>query len=182
MGIERINFAKGLNMDLACANDETRPVMNCVHFENGFAYASDGHILVRNKIEECALLNDSQIEMLNGKNLHRDSYKQLIKYDTIIVSEDGIEAKKNGQTAFFYFDKTETKYPNAEAAIQNALNNPSAPMSQIGINTTYLIKLNKALFNSSACRYQFTGENSAIILQSLDSDSLGIIMPYQIMK
>lgn len=178
----RVNFNKGLRMDLACATDELRPAMNCIHFENGYAYASDGHILVKNFLSECTSIPEEQIEKLNGKNIHRDAYKQIIKYDEIIISEDGIEANKGEQKAFFYFDKTETKYPDAESVINMALNDPPVPVGEIGIKTELLIKMNKALYGSSGCKYQFKGENKNIVLQSIDTDSLGIIMPVYIMR
>lgn len=177
----RINFNKGLNMDLACATDELRPIMNCIHFENGYTYASDGYILVRNLLTECSTIPEEKIEKLNGKNIHRETYKEILKYDIIEVSDDGIEAKRNGETSFFYFSKIDGKYPDAEKVIQSALNMSSVAMSQIGLNTSYLIKLNKALYGSSACKYQFTGERTAVILQSLDTQSIGIIMPYELL-
>lgn len=46
---DKKNFNKKVKMHLACADDELRPALACIYFKNDFAYASDGHILVRNK-------------------------------------------------------------------------------------------------------------------------------------
>ena len=173
----RINFNKELRMDLACATDDVRPIMNCIHFENGYAYASDGHILVKNLLLECTSIPEEQIEKLNGKNLHRESYKELLKYDAIEISDEGIEATKNGEKIFFYFSNIDGAYPSAEKTLQSALNAPTVAMSQVGLNTDYLVKLNKALHGSNTCKYQFKGEGRPIILQGVESVSIGIIMP-----
>lgn len=174
----RVNFNKGLRMDLACAKDEVRPIMNCVHFKDGHAYASDGHILVKNFLLECTSIPEEQIEKLDGKNLHRESYKELLKYDVIEISDEGIEATKNGEKSFFYFSNVDGVYPNSEKVLQDALNASPVAMSQVGLNTDYLIKLNKALHGSNVCKYQFKGEGRPIILQGVESASIGIIMPY----
>lgn len=177
MAKSRVNFNKGLRMDLACAEDGLRPIMNCVHFKDGYAYASDGHILVKNFLSECTSIPEEQIEKLDGKNLHRESYKELLKYDVIEISDEGIEATKNGEKSFFYFSNVDGVYPNAEKVVQDALNTSTVAMNQVGLNTGYLIKLNKALHGSNVCKYQFKGEGRGVILQSVESVSIGLIMP-----
>lgn len=39
--MEKFNFTTKLHV--ACSDDELRPIMNCVHFVGGFAYASNGN-------------------------------------------------------------------------------------------------------------------------------------------
>ena len=50
MSKEKSNFATPLH--LACADDEIRPALECVHFIDGFAYATDGSILVKQSLKE----------------------------------------------------------------------------------------------------------------------------------
>ena len=66
------NFDKKVQMHLACSTDDFHPETQCVFFNNGYAYATDTHILVRNRISEISGLNESEIEALNGKFLHAD--------------------------------------------------------------------------------------------------------------
>lgn len=64
----RHNFNKDLRMDLACSrNDYFRPVFSYIHFKDGYAYACDTHILVKNKLSECSTFTDEEIEKLDGK-------------------------------------------------------------------------------------------------------------------
>ena len=86
----RVNFNKSLQMHLACATDSIRVVMEHIYFQDGFAYASDAHVLVKNDLSVCSSISQEQIEILNGKLLHKDAYKEILKYDVIDISEEGI--------------------------------------------------------------------------------------------
>ena len=86
-------------MHLACSKDNVfRRETECIFFNNGYTYATDTRILVRNRISEISGLNESEIEALNGKFLHADFYKDMLKYDSIMIAEDGIECKAKAMT------------------------------------------------------------------------------------
>ena len=174
--MDRTNFNKDVKMQCACSNDTLRPAMSCIYFKDGFAYASDAYILVKNSLQECSTISAAQIELLNDKYLPAKSYANILKYDDIIISEDGIEAIKDGNKVFFYFAK-DLKFPDAEKVIQESLNKPKVQSFEVGLNIDMLIKLNKALCGAEKCKLQFTGEGSAVILQSMEQSSVGIIMP-----
>ena len=91
MSEQKNNFDKKVQMHLACSKNELRKEMQCVYFKDGFAYASDGIILVKNRISEISGLEKHEVEALNGKFLHADLYKDMLKYDNIMIAEDGIE-------------------------------------------------------------------------------------------
>lgn len=47
------NFNKKVQMHLACSGDyHIKPEMCCIYFKNGFAYASDGHILAKTEFQK----------------------------------------------------------------------------------------------------------------------------------
>ena len=184
MSTIRINFNKKLKMHDACAKDELRPAMNHIYFEDGFAYASDGHILVKNKIEECSTIEIDQIEILSNKMLHRDHYKDILKYDVVEISDEGIEARKGAEKAFFYFATDDSmKYPSAEKLMQDTLNKQNVNTPRIGFKLEYLDRLRKSLHDSDSCEFRFKGDslNTTVILESAsDNASIGLIMPYKI--
>lgn len=171
------NFNKKVQMHLACSKDELRPEMQCIFFNNGFAYATDMHILVRNRISEISGLNESEIEALNGKFLHADFYKDMLKYDSIMIAEDGIECAKGNDKAFFYFSTFE-KYPNAEKVLQDALNKQTVPLPQFSFDMKLMQRLNKALYQSDRCTATFKGVGNPIIFDSMDLEvsSVGLFM------
>lgn len=172
------NFNKKVQMHLACAKkSEQRKELECIYFNDGFAYATDQQILVRNRISEICALEPHEIEALNGKFLHANFYKDMLKYDTIMIAEDGIECSKGNDKVFFYFSKFEN-YPNAEKVLQNALCKSPVPLPEVGFDMKLIQRLNKALYKSDQCRARFKGVGNPIVFDSITSDvsSIGLII------
>lgn len=179
MSEQKNNFNKKVQMHLACSKkNDLHKVMECVYFKNGFAYASDGHILAKNRISEISGLEECEIEALDGKLLHADFYKDMLKYDNIMIAEDGIECSKDGDKVFFYFS-TFDKYPNAEEVLQNALNMQTTPLPQVSFDMKIMQRLNKALFESDKCIATFKGTSKPIVFDSTVEgvSSIGLLMP-----
>ncbi len=174
------NFNNKVQMHLACIKgDKFGKEMECIYFKDGFAYASDGVILVKNRISEISGLEGNEISALDGKFLHADFYKDMIKYDNIMIAEDGIECSKNGDKMFFYFSKFD-KYKNVDKILQNALNEKTIPLPQVSFDINLMQRLNKALFESEKCIATFKGTKKPIVFSSIydNVSSIGLIMPY----
>lgn len=173
------NFDKKVKMHLACSKrNDLHKEMECIYFKDGFAYASDGIILARNRISEISGLEEHEITALDGKFLHADFYKDMLKYDNIMISEDGIECSKGNDKVFFYFSQFD-KYPNAEGLLQNSLNMQTNPLPQVKFDMKTIQRLNKALFESDKCVATFKGTNKPIVFDSMMEgvSSVGLLMP-----
>lgn len=174
------NFNKKVQMHLAClkGNDQ-RKDLECVYFNNGFAYATNQEILVKNRIDEISGLEPHEIEALNGKFLHADFYKEMLKYDSIMIAEDGIECTKDDNKAFFYFSKFE-KYPDAERVLSNALRKPPVALPEVSFDMKLIQRLNKALYRSDRCTARFKGVGEPIVFDSMEADvsSVGLIISF----
>lgn len=171
------NFNKKVQMHLACSKDDgMHPGTECVFFNNGYAYATDTHILVRNRISEISGLDESEIAALDGKFLHADFYKDMLKYDSIMIAEDGIECSKGNDKAFFYFSTFE-KYPDAEKVLQDALNKQTVPLPQFSFDMKLMQRLNKALYQSDSCTATFKGVGNPIVFDSMGAEvsSVGLL-------
>ena len=175
----RINFDKKLRMDLVCSKDEMRPVFNYIYFKNGVAYATDSHILVANRLDECTDFPSEQIELLHDKYIHKDDYVAILKHDIISVVEDGFLFKDGNREIKYSFAKNCGVYPNAEELINKAKENIFNPVEKIGFNSKLLIKLQKAIYNGEKTSLFFKNESSGIIVKSNDKEfeSVGLIMP-----
>lgn len=159
------------------ASDELRPIMSCIHFKEGYAYASDGHIAIKQTLELHTIL---QPEYLDGQSLHRDSYKAIMTFDKATADDSGITCTSaTGQEAFFpYFEFSENeKAPDINSIIPTRTG--SVQLSFIGINSQFLARLGKALHNpGNNMRLQFTGIDRAIMVDVIGvEDQQGIIMP-----
>lgn len=144
-----------------CANDELRPMMQCVHFMNGFAYASDGIVMIKQTLELHSVVNKEQLE---GKAIHKDSYKVIMTFEIAEATETGVYCKStSGQTAFFdYFEKLGEKTPNFESMLTRR---GLTSLTFIGINPEHFARLAKAIYNpGNNMRMQFTGVSTAILI------------------
>lgn len=184
--ISRVNFNKSIQMHLACAaNDDFRPEMEHIYFQDGFAYASDAHVLVRNDLSICSSIPAEQIEILNGKMLHRDAYKEILKYDIIDISEEGIQCKKGNNTAFFYFNtSSDLKYPKVKELIYEVTRASTVPVPQVAINPKLLGILSKALYHEHEIVFTFKGESKGIVCEDnvTVTNCVGIIMPAMVQR
>ena len=177
------NFNKDVKMHLACDGNDFRPAMNCIYFKGDFAYASNDKVLVKNRISEISGLDDSEIKALDGKYLHKGFYEDMLKYDNITISDDGIECSKGVDKVFFYFSEIGPdfdKYPNAEKLLQDVLNMQTVPLSYISFDINLLQILNNALYSSSKCFATFKGVLKPILFNSADPDvsSIGLLCSY----
>ena len=172
---QKYNFPTPLH--LACATDELRPAMEYVHFVEGYAYASDGHIMVKQRIDEYCTAHDK--ENLTGKCIHRDSFENIRKFDNAKALEDGMECWDNngGKKAFFPYGTVEEKRPNFETVIPDGT---TEHVPFIGINPKYIEIAGKCLVRDkhSPVRMTFRGLGKPITV-TVDgfADQLAIIMP-----
>jgi len=180
------NFLKGAKLHLCCSNDDFRPAMNSIYFDEGHAIASDGHILICADIHDISNLNDEDIERLNGKLLNGASYKELLKYPTIRITGTAIEATKSigiygSMDVSFKFTK-DTTYPNYKSVLDD-IKVPEKEEEQVpktfntGLNIKSLKRLADAV-SSDFVDLRYTSRHGAIeVIFSPMYDIRAIIMP-----
>jgi hypothetical protein len=161
---KRANFSSP--MDLACADDDLRPALNCVHFVNGFAYATNGKILAKQSLEYS---NIEQVEKLEGKSIHKDSYKQIMKFqyasadDSMIVCID-----ENGRKAEFFYAHI-NEIPDFEKQLPD---DQTKAVSFIGINPEFITIAGKILHGSkSGVKLDFYGVDKGIVMTTMEYDN-----------
>lgn len=163
--------------ECCAANDDIRPMMKCVHFENGYAYASDGGVCIKQSL---SFQSVQFPEELDGKSIHKDNYKSVMAFEIAECTETGIECRNSdGQVAFFeyYQPKEGEKIPDFEAVL-----NPKKgiiSLSFIGYHSDRFSKVIKALHAPGGnIRLQFTGIDSGILIDVIGVDEQkAIVMP-----
>jgi len=137
------NFVTPLH--LACSKNElTRPIMNYVHFKNGFAYASDGYVLVKQSLDDYCQVADK--ENLNGKMLHRDAFQRILKADKVTATESGVlcEFHKEKSTQHFNYGDCESKLPDFEMVMPKIEDRKE--VSKIGLRPDKIEQACKCLY------------------------------------
>ena len=151
--------------------------MEYVYFKNGYAYASDAHVLIKQSLGEyCTVINK---EALDGKCLYKDSFKDVRGFDIAEAKEDGIDCSDHdgGRKAFFPYGKEEVYAPNFET-ILNQISSASVPF--IGLNPKLVEIAGKCLVRDkySAMRLSFQGGDRPIVATIEGfGDQIAIIMP-----
>lgn len=162
----------------ACGSDELRPVLMCVHFKDGFAYASDGHMVVKQSLEYHTIQEPS---FLDGKCIHKDNYKAIMQFEVAVCNEDGVACRdSDGRTAFYeYFDKNGTETPNFDSVLK-----PTGQRSVefIGLNPDFVGRIGKALHvPSGTLRFQFQGIDKAVLIDTPEIENQwAVLMPVAI--
>lgn len=164
-----------------CAGDDSdklRPLFQCVHFENGYAFVTDGIVAVKQTLSFQSILNP---ENLDGKSIHKNSFKQIMTFETARANDEVIECwNENGQHVYFeYYDRIEgEKMPNIEHIMK-----PKGGLTQlsfIGIEPDHLKRIKSALYcpPPHVIRLQFTGIDRPIMIDVPGIDEQqAILMP-----
>ena len=172
-----MNFTTPLHK--VCVSDkdgELRPEMLAVHFIGGFAYATNAHVLIKSSLDYHQAINSDK---LDGKSIHKDNFKEILKFEIAECCEDGISCRNaDGQVAFYeYMDLKGKKIPDFEKIIPKE--NKFFDTYQIGMNPKLLEICTSAMYSDDGgFRLRFTGISSAIIVDCIGyPDQIGLVMP-----
>lgn len=181
-----LNFKKEFKLWKACADDSFRPVLEHVLFKDGYAYASNSHILVRVPLAECTTFDDSTIELLDNCLIHKSMLKYIVGFDVVLVekTDDGAvslkaKAETNTITVQLGENGESLKYPDVEGLLQSK--NDRTPIMQIGLDPKLVYSLTEAL-GTDLLKFEFSDERSAVFVTPTrrESQALGLVMPFML--
>lgn len=174
------NFKSKLH--LIASNDELRPVLQVIYFDNGYAIVTDAHMLVKQSLK-LHDFDDFEIEQMNGKYLHAKGFKEVLKYDHVTVEGGKLICVKDELEVQITLKEMETlgKYPNYGAVIPAMKDN--APVKQITLNSKFLAKIaNVTVGEYSEVSFAFFDESKAVICKGKNLDwneETILVMPIQ---
>ena len=106
---QRKNFDRAYKLHASCAISEMRPELAYITFRKGYAYASDGHMAARAKVETIATgFHPDELQRLEGKTIHMDNFRRLLNYAVANVTEQGFEVNDQGRRLLIYFAEQQT--------------------------------------------------------------------------
>lgn len=162
--------------------DDLRPAMQCVYFKDGFVYATDAHVLIKQSLSDVHGFTDEEIKILDGKMVHRDVLKKLHSLENVKVTEEGIVAdlSVNAKATYHYFDTQgdSFRYPNAEAVIPQKFGDTTD--KKIKFDPRNLKKLSDGLVGSNIrVEFSFTDGNPIVVTtgEFTPNQQIGILMP-----
>lgn len=189
----RHNFLQDCKLHTVCADEgDTRPALECVHFDKGYAFASDSHVAVRLKIDGFSNLEPEEIEKLNGKSLHARHFKQLLDCDVITeITDEGISATNIGTSAvdekrtFFKFNNN-VKYPKIHDLFETSLCETKGGTAKLGIKPQFLLQASKAISaGPTGVIMEIADDRKAIVVRPISMltrpYAVAIVMPIMTM-
>lgn len=178
-----LNFKKEFKLWKACASDLVRPVMEHVLFKDGYAYASDAHILVRVPLEECTTFDEEQRALLDDRLIHKSMLKFIVGFDIVLIEKGDddvvcLKARAGENTVKIELAKNGGKltYPDAEKLLQSQ--SDCTPIQKIGLAPKLIASFAEAL-GTDKLKFEFASERSAVRVCPLDvlRQAVGVIMP-----
>lgn len=174
----QINFLSKLH--LACSTDELRPMMQVIYFKDGKIYATNGWVLIRQDISVHSI-DPSDHPNLEGKFIHKDIFRDIIKHPVAKFNQDNIEVTtKAGEKIIFNYYKAEEKFPDADSIVDkheiNAIDEISFNPAQLKIIDECLVKDG----SSGSLKYIFNAKNRGILVTTNDINKnaqCAILMP-----
>lgn len=117
-----MNFLNS-NIHNCCGSDDLRPNMQHVYFKDGYAYATNAHILIKESLATVHGFDEEQIKLMNDKYIHKNSFKYLKGAVVYTITENGIDAVyKNGVALTIKFNNLDGfKYPDCSKVLDDAI-------------------------------------------------------------
>ena len=135
-------------IELICSKDELRPAMTGVLIDNGYAVATDAHVLVIMSLKD---MDMSCLEEFNGKIIKADVFKRINNskwYVNVLEGKIDIDGDIIGNPFI------DAKFPD----YKNVLPSENGELGVIGVDAEKLANIQKA-FSCKALAISF-GENA----------------------
>ena len=164
------------------SKDSLRTDLQHIIIEGGNFVVIDLHMLLIQPLKYHDF-DDTEIGMLEGYCIHRDTFKELLKYDTHVVDDFGvITASKKGVEVHFELKKTseqDWKYPRYKSVLPDG--SSFEPKGSIGLDPVKLQKLSEAMVGGDFVELIFHERDKPIEVRKRDAEGqVAILMPVQI--
>ena len=164
-------------LHLACIDDEFRPNARLIEVKNGIATATNSHIVARIDLRENGQLTPEQIELLNGKFIDMEVWKECHKCDSLEVTETNIICFKNGIKKTFDFSISQGMFFNIDSIIIDISKSGAGEKEQVKYNGKFIAIFNK-IFGTNEITFSFSKGNLGTLVYPNDySGMFGVLMP-----
>ena len=112
------NFNKKYPLWKACGfHDDFRTGLHYISFANGYAYATDSHILVRARLTDISNFDEQDLSLLDGKFIHGNFFKEIVNCrGNVTITADAIVVERN-ECKISYPLKTGIGFPKCEGVL-----------------------------------------------------------------
>ncbi len=175
------NFSKQFPIWDIASCDPLRPMYQYIQFKDKYALATDSCVAVRIAIRDIVpFITDKEVELLEGKCIHRQSLLQIAQMECMTVCEDGIHGfTSNDEEIVFKFGDERMNKPNLLRAVESALSSKSREvMTDIAIKVCHIQKIAKVFnIDNKAMIDLHINRGNMVVIKNPLIDGCAIAMP-----
>lgn len=175
---DRKNFDKSYPLYLACGlKDTMRTSMHYIMFSNGYAYATDSHILVKARLTDISNFEEQDLALLDGKLIHANNFKKIVKSkgEVSITSEAIVVRETEYEVAYPLLLKKQVRFPDCESVV-NRKGDVTLQVS-FGISAEYLCTLSDVMNAYNGVAMEWKSNNMFVVTPIGEyKDIKGVIM------
>ena len=165
---------------LACAEDEMRPNFSLIQIIGGIATATNGHILVRIDLRQQDALTPELLDILEGKYIHKEVWKEIYKCDKLELDDDGIYCHKKGIVKTFDYSTPNGEFFDHDSVVKDIKKSAEEAKKQMCLNPKLIGTLQK-IFQSEQLTFSFSQGNKGILVYPhYDCGMFAVLMPMTI--
>lgn len=164
-------------LHLACRADDFSPNQRLIEIKNGIATATNGHIIARIDLRENGQLAPEQIELLNGKFIDMEVWKECHKCEQVEITDENIICYKNGIKKTFDFSSSQGQFFNTDSIIIGISKAGEEEKRIMKFSAKY-IGIFEKIFGSSEITFSFSkGEQGTLVFPNDHGGMFGVLMP-----
>lgn len=159
---------------LACSDDDLRIAMQYVMIKDNVAYATNANIAVAVNLVHHSELSDDVIKELNGKYVHKDTWKRVMDAEFIFIEGDEILYSK-GMTKARFEISTDINFPDVVSVLKEAIAKNEVQMCKVSFNPLLVDTIRK-VFAYTEMNFILKGSH-ILCYPCIGSYQYGLIMP-----
>ena len=146
-----------------------------IKFENGYAYATDAHILVRARLTDISDFDEQELTLLDGKYIHATNFKKIAQSKgEVTITGDAIEVKEE-KCSVNYPLLRGIGFPNCEKVMETS--DPKTLRKSFGINAELLSVLSEVMNSNNGVKMEWISNEKLEVTPRGDHKNIkGIIM------
>ena len=166
-------------LHLACSDDDIRPALEFISIIDNVGYATEGHLVIAINLKYCSGMTEDVLEKLNGKFVHRNTWKKIIDAVELTIENDEIVYVDGSIKAKFLYE-TDVKFPDVISLLNETIQKPETETSHFGFSLK-LINILVNVFNSNEIYFLKKGQNF-LAYPSVGSYQYAMICPIMIVE
>lgn len=166
-------------LHLACLDDEMRPNFRLIEIKNGIATATNGTIIVKIDLSLNGNLTPDQVNVLNGKYIHMEVWKEIQKCDVLEVDDEHIIANKNGINKIFEYSNPNGAFFKIENVILDVKEAGEEPKRIMAYNPKFIGIVEKIFKHEQMCFSFSKGDMGTFVFPYSGSGMFALIMPME---